>query len=157
MDGVTGFWLSLLLAVPIGIGVNLATPKFQALIARRSEKAKLRLETQNAALNERVRSFAADSTEYITYLISATLQITVITAIAGLVGGVLVLGGNIAENVASRIGYVAGVFLVAIGQLVSLIGVIASFTIARNTLKMANRVKEKRRKMKIERKVTSDI
>lgn len=38
MNGDTSFWLGLALAIPIGIGVNLATPYLQTALARRSSR-----------------------------------------------------------------------------------------------------------------------
>jgi hypothetical protein len=43
MDGSTSFWLGAALAIPVGIGVNLATPHLQAILGQHSSRWRNRI------------------------------------------------------------------------------------------------------------------
>ncbi|MFB4266736.1 hypothetical protein [Nonomuraea sp. GTA35] len=77
-----GFWAGLALSIPIGIGVNLATPWFQRLIARRSKKAADKRKRELEMEKLLVTKFKADPIAYQSFLYISLVRVLVYFAIA---------------------------------------------------------------------------
>jgi hypothetical protein len=147
VDGAVGLWLGLLFSIPVGIGVNLLTPRIQEMAARRSERVRSRLALQATREEALVRQLKEDGSRYVSFLIVATIQITAITALAGLISSVAFVFSNLssvwlvgASQATQRSARVVGPLLASIGQVAALVGVVATLAIARRALKTARRV-----------------
>jgi hypothetical protein len=81
------FFLGLLLAIPVGIGTNLAAPRLDRWWSERSSARRKQFEQRSAARAARVAELRADPDAFTHRLLWVTLRIAFISAVITIVNG----------------------------------------------------------------------
>lgn len=81
MDLKFDWWLSLALAIPVGIAANLLTPIFQTAIERRSEQGRQREAKREEKERKRAQAFANDLPAFYIHLLGVGIRISLLGAL----------------------------------------------------------------------------
>ena len=137
------FWLGLAFSVPLGIAVNLVSPTIGRRLEASNRRASENRIKQRALVRAQAAQLATDQTAYYSYLLSAVLRTTYITALFGLVGVgasmALPAIGLLDDSQGSIYGVLNGSgFFVS--QMATLIAAVLILNIARSALGMVQEV-----------------
>jgi hypothetical protein len=133
-EGLTYFLLGLLFSIPLGIVAILLSNPVQRWLETRSVNLSVRRKRQVEADYKLVKRYHDDPSQFHSYLLNIILLLTLVSAITGLVSGLVISFGYFA--------FYVGPVVFAAGQILSVVGTFVVVILAYRALQIVARVQK---------------
>ncbi|WP_053386665.1 hypothetical protein [Leucobacter japonicus] len=131
-----GVALGALFAIPLGIIVNLISPRIQQLVDRRSERSAAKRAQQDVVFRDRVSALAKDRSALYVELLDTLLRVAYFTALFGVLSGALFFLGQVLPYM----GLISSVIL-ALGQVTAFIGALTVLNVVRPAVALVREIR----------------